>query len=56
MIKKYVFKIIAYGYGSCLEDAFYDALDTLRDEGFIEADNADILSEEDALYMETILK
>lgn len=52
MTKKYIFKIIVSGYGDCPENAFHDALDTLQDEGFIEADNADIVSEEDAPYMD----
>lgn len=54
--KKYVFEIIVSGYGDCPENAFYDALETLGDEGLMEFDNTDIISEENAPYMDVPLQ
>lgn len=53
MIKRYEFQIVQSGYGETLEQAFADALLTLASQD-MPVDEAVVLSEEDAPYMETI--
>jgi len=51
--KKYDFKIVQSGYGKTLEEAWTDALSTLASQD-MPLDEADIISEEDAPYMDNL--